>query len=64
MSAPRVGLKFRLSVVIALVVGMLASNLELPTASAITGLGLAVDYTPDSSTVATSTTRGSVIGFF
>ena len=36
---------------------MVTSNIEVPPASALTGLDLVVDYTPDSATVATSALR-------
>ncbi|MEY4221185.1 MAG: hypothetical protein RL280_1469, partial [Actinomycetota bacterium] len=40
---------------------MVATNIEVPPASALTGLDFAVDYTPDSATVATSAFRGTKI---
>ena len=40
---------------------MVATNIEVPPASALSGLDLAVDYTPDSATVATSALRGTKI---
>ena len=40
---------------------MVATNIEVPPASALTGLDLVVDYTPDSATVATSALRGTKI---
>ena len=55
------GVKFRFLVVLTLAMGLLASNVEVPPASALTGLTLEVDYTPDSSAIATSATRGSKI---
>ena len=39
--------------------GMVTSN--IPTASALTGLNLVVDYTPDSAAAATSALRGTII---
>ena len=44
-----------------LIIGMVATNIEVPPASALTGLDLVVDYTPDSATVATSALRGTKI---
>ena len=40
---------------------MVATNIEVPPASALTGLDFVVDYTPDSATVATSALRGTKI---
>ena len=53
--------KPRIILVPFLVIGMLTSNIEVPRANALTGLDLAVDYTPDSATVATSALRGTKI---
>jgi CshA-type fibril repeat protein len=44
-----------------LIIGMVATNIEVPPVSALTGLDFAVDYTPDSATVATSAFRGTKI---
>jgi len=53
--------KSRLCIVMILVFGIFATNLEVPPVSAITGLTLDVDYTPDSAVVATSALRGATI---
>ena len=53
--------KSRLFIVMILVFGIFATNLEVPPVSAITGMTLEVDYTPDSATVATSVTPGNKV---
>jgi CshA-type fibril repeat protein len=53
--------KSRLFIVMILVFGIFATNLEVPPASALSGLTLEVDYTPDSAVVATSALRGTQI---
>ena len=55
------GPKYRLGIVVLLAFGMVTSSMEVPPASALTGLDLVVDYTPDSATVATSALRGTKI---
>ena len=40
---------------------MVATNIEVPPASALDSMSLVVDYTPDSPTVATSVTPGNKI---
>jgi CshA-type fibril repeat protein len=55
------GPKYRLGVIVLLAFGMVTSSMEVPPASALTGLDLVVDYTPDSATVATSALRGTKI---
>ena len=53
--------KSRLFIVMILVFGIFATNLEVPPVSATTGMSLEVDYTPDSATVATSVTPGNKV---
>ena len=53
--------KSRLFIVMILVFGIFATNLEVPPVSAITGMSLEVDYTPDSATVATSVIPGNKV---
>ena len=53
--------KLRLGIVLFLAFGMITTNIEIPPASALTGLDLVVDYTPDSATTATSALRGTKI---
>ena len=53
--------KSRFGIVAVLVLGIVTSSLPVSTASALTGLNLVVDYTPDSATVATSALRGTII---
>jgi hypothetical protein len=53
--------QMRSSLVAILVLGIVTSSIAIPSASALTGLNLVVDYTPDSATVATSALRGTKI---
>ena len=53
--------KLRLSVVLFLAFGMVATNMEIPPASALAGMTLDVDYTPDSSATATEVAPGSKV---
>ena len=53
--------KARLGIVLFLAFGMITTNIEIPPTSALTGLDLVVDYTPDSATTATSALRGTKI---
>ncbi len=53
--------KSRLGIVLLLAFGMVATNMEIPPASALAGMTLDVDYTPDSSAVATEVTPGSKV---
>ena len=53
--------KARLGIVLFLAFGMIATSMEIPPASASAAMTLAVDYTPDSSDVATEVTPGSKV---
>ena len=51
--------KLRLGIVLLLAFGLVATNMEVPPASASAGMTLDVDNTPDSTAVATEETPGN-----
>jgi hypothetical protein len=53
--------KLRLGIVLLLAFGLVATNMEVPPASASAGMTLDVDYTPDSTAVATEVTPGNKV---